>query len=111
MQTIVAEPSLRNYDQVNDRKYGKIIESATAEKVPGSSGHQVKIRVDLLLEGFRPGRIVRVFGPGWRIQTLPQEENLWARPRLARGRRFCVASKMIRDIPINQMCERCKPLF
>lgn len=77
VQTIVAEPSLRNYDQVNDRKGGRIVETKTLDPQPGSSGHQIKIRVDLLLEGFRPGKIVRVFGPGWKVLTLPQEENLW----------------------------------
>lgn len=77
-QTIVSQPNLRNYDQVNDRMNGKILSRQAVPVEPGSSGILVEIQVNHLLEGFRPHRIVRVF-PGWPLQTLPKEENMWPR--------------------------------
>ncbi len=75
--SVVAEPSLRSYDQVNDRKGGSLLKITTLEPMPGSSGVQLLFRTDLLLEGFRPRRIVRVFPAGWPVISLPQEERLW----------------------------------
>jgi len=74
---VVAEPNLRSYDQVNDRKGGPILAVKDAPKQPGSSGVQVVVQPSLLLEGFRPGRIVRVFPAGWPIISIPLEERLW----------------------------------
>lgn len=74
---VVAESSLQTYDQVNDRKSGPCLSVEQVEKKPGSSGVQVRVKLDLLLEGYRPGRIVRLFPTGWSIVTLPSEENLW----------------------------------
>jgi len=74
-----AEPTLLTYDPVNDRKSGPILE---VEKVPaqaGSAGVRIKVQPSLLLEGFRPKRIVRVFPAGWPVQGLPSEEHLSGR--------------------------------
>ncbi|PQO45715.1 hypothetical protein C5Y93_12350 [Blastopirellula marina] len=76
-QTVVAEPTLQSYDQVNDRKPGPIVAVREVEKAPGSSGIQIQVQPQLLLEGFRPGRIVRIFPSGWPLVTIPQEETLW----------------------------------
>lgn len=73
----VAESSLRIYDQVNDRKSGPLLGITKTTSAPGSSGVRINCRPDLLLEGFRPGRIVRVFPEGWKVIALPQEEQLW----------------------------------
>jgi hypothetical protein len=74
---VVAEPSLRSYDQVNDRKGGPLVDVKTVDREPGSSGIQIQVKPDLLLEGFRPGRIVRVFPSGWPVGDIPLEERLW----------------------------------
>lgn len=74
---VVAEDSLRSYDQVNDRKGGKILAVEQVEAQPGSSGVQVTIEISLLLEGFRPHRIVRIFPSGWPVESIPLEERLW----------------------------------
>jgi len=47
------------------------------EKFPlGSSGIQVRIDVDLVLEAYRPGRIVRIRPMSWPADPLPYEEWL-----------------------------------
>lgn len=74
---VVAEPSLRSYDQVNDRKSGPLLAVNSVPRVPGSSGVQIRFQPSLLLEGFRPGRIVRVFPDGWPVNSIPLEERLW----------------------------------
>jgi len=74
---IVAEPSLRSYDQVNDRKSGPVVSIDQVPLQPGSSGIQIRCQPSLLLEGFRPGRIVRLFPSGWPIISIPLEERLW----------------------------------
>ncbi len=73
----VAEDNLRTYDQVNDRKRGTLLESRLLPVVPGSSGLQVKFKPELLLEGFRPKRIIRLWPGGWRVDDLPREERLY----------------------------------
>lgn len=40
----------------------------------GSSGIQIRVKVDLVLEGFRPGRIVRIRPMSWPADALPREE-------------------------------------
>lgn len=74
---VVAEPSLRSYDQVNDRKSGSLLGIEHVPVAPGSSGIQIRCQPSLLLEGFRPGRIVRVFPSGWPVVSIPLEERLW----------------------------------
>ncbi|MBA2115561.1 hypothetical protein [Bremerella alba] len=76
-QVCVSEPTLQIYDQVNDKKGGPILSVDPIEKQPGSSGIQVRVQTSLLLEGYRPGRIVRIFPSGWPIVALPEEETLW----------------------------------
>ena len=47
------------------------------ENVPlGSSGIQIRMKVDLVLEGLRPGKTVRVRPMNWPRVTLPREEWL-----------------------------------
>jgi hypothetical protein len=42
----------------------------------GSSGIQVRIETDLIIEGIRPGRVVRVRPASWPAVNLPREEYL-----------------------------------
>ena len=49
----------------------------TDEDVPaGSSGIQIRFKTDLIIEGIRPGRVVRVRPGGWPLVNVPREEYL-----------------------------------
>lgn len=73
----VAEDNLRTWDQINDRKSGPITEVTRVPSGPGNSGYQLKIKPGMLLEGFRPTRIVRVWSSKWKVDDLPREEKLY----------------------------------
>ena len=75
----VARECLMTYDPVNDRKGGNIL---AINKVPvevGSSGVQIKVKCCMLLEGHRPGRIVRFYPATWKVNALPREEQFHGR--------------------------------
>ena len=57
---------------------GSIVEvTKTDRDVPlGSSGIQIRFETDLIIEGIRPGRVVRVRPAGWPEVNLPREEFL-----------------------------------
>ena len=57
---------------------GSIVEVIQAPGEPplGSSGIQIKLDTDLIIEGIRPGRIVRVRPNNWPLVELPREEYL-----------------------------------
>ncbi len=74
---LVAEDSLRCYDQINDRMYADVLEIRHVTTDPGSSGIQLVIKPENLLEGFRPGRILRLLPEKWPLDDLPWEEMLW----------------------------------
>jgi hypothetical protein len=71
----VAEDTLRTWDQINDRKGGTMIEQLKTTPAPGNSGIQIKFKPSLLLEGFRPKRIIRLWCSAWRVDDLPREEH------------------------------------
>lgn len=74
----VAEENLRTWDQINDRKSGTLLEVQTVTAPPaGHSGFRVKLKPSLLLEGFRPKRVVRVWPASWKVDDLPREERLY----------------------------------
>lgn len=75
----VAEPNLMTYDPINDRKGGNILEQGAAPTGVGSSGIQLKVKVTMMLEGYRPRRIVVVQPATWIYRTLPIEEQLFGR--------------------------------
>lgn len=70
----VARASLMTYDPVNDRKGGNILATGKVPIEPGSSGVQIKVKCCMLLEGHRPGRIVRFYPATWKVVALPHEE-------------------------------------
>ena len=72
-----AEDNLRTWDQINDRKRGTLLETKEVPAVPGSSGLQVKFKSELLIEGFRPKRVIRLWPGGWRVDDLPREERIY----------------------------------
>ncbi len=75
----VARESLMTYDPVNDRKGGNILHIGKVPVEPGSSGVQIKVKCDLLLEGYRPKRIVRFYPATWKVNALPREEQFSGR--------------------------------
>jgi hypothetical protein len=75
----VARNSLMTYDPVNDRKTGSILEVKKIPVEPGSSGVQIKLKMDMMLEGYRPKRIVRFYPPTWKVSAMPREEEFQGR--------------------------------
>jgi hypothetical protein len=73
----VANDELRTWQPTSCGEKGTIVEHAS---VPvegyGSSGRRVVIEVNNMLEGFRRGRIVRVFGAGWKVRNQLFQECL-----------------------------------
>jgi hypothetical protein len=79
IQAVVANEELRSYNPPVDKQRSTVLE---ARRVPsecyGSSGEQWVIEPSLLLEGFRKGRIVRLFlSPTWPINDMPFGEGLY----------------------------------
>lgn len=73
----VAEKTLRTWFHRSDRKLGKVMEWKELPNPPlGSSGIQVKIKFTELLEGYRPGRCVRLKSDNWAFVTMPAEERV-----------------------------------
>jgi hypothetical protein len=66
------------YSPAHMASKGSILGVAKAEgEVPlGSSGIQIRFKTDLIIEGIRPGRIVRVRPGNWPHVNLPREEYL-----------------------------------
>jgi hypothetical protein len=73
----VTEENLRTWDQINDRKAGPLLEVIKAPAGPGNSGVRLRFKPALLLEGFRPKRIIRVFPSKWKVDDLPREERMY----------------------------------
>ena len=73
----VAEERLRTYDQGGDSANGPILQVTQGPTAPGSSGIRIRFKPALFLEGHRPGRILRLFGTGWRVDSLPFEEQAY----------------------------------
>jgi hypothetical protein len=55
---------------------GTIVDVVTASGAPplGSSGIQVRLETDLIIEGIRPGRTVRIQPGAWQLVNVPREE-------------------------------------
>ncbi len=75
----VARDTLMTYDPVNDRKRGLVLEVKKIPVEPGSSGIQLKLKMDLMLEGYRPKRVVRFYPPTWKVIALPKEEEYFGK--------------------------------
>ena len=75
----VAAESLMTYEPLNDRQGGNILAIDTVPAEVGSSGVRIKVKCCMMLEGFRPGRIVRFYPATWKVNVLPREEQLFGR--------------------------------
>ena len=70
----VAEPTLRTWWQDHDSKVGRTVEIIDLDNPPpGSSGLQLRLQFNELLEGYRPGRVVRLRCHDWPNYKLPPE--------------------------------------
>lgn len=73
-----AEDTLRTWWPNHDGMDGKIVAVKKSEAPPafGSSGIQIQFDVPLILEGFRPGRTVRIRSQSWPNIKPPVEEQV-----------------------------------
>ncbi len=76
--TIAAsDPTLRTWLHAYDSKSGPLLEVKTIPQPPfGHSGLTIRVPITELLEGFRPGRIVRIRPDGFPAVKLPPEERI-----------------------------------
>ncbi|PQO45180.1 hypothetical protein [Blastopirellula marina] len=89
-----AENTLRTWWPDHDGMDGKIIAVEKIDENPplGSSGIQVQFQVPLILEGFRPGRVVRIRTQNWHNVKPPVEERVrsfedrWPSPDIFQNR-------------------------
>ena len=87
-----AAETLRTWWPNHDGMDGKIISVEQSKGKPpfGSSGIQLKFEMDMVLEGFRPGRIVRIRPSNWPKIKPPYEELIkgidsrWPSPEIFR---------------------------
>ncbi len=89
IDAVVADAELRTYNPPVDRKLSRVVDF---ESVPtdryGVSGVRWVIEPSLLLEGFRKGRVVRLFAsPSWPVNDMPFGESLYSEaPGVSAGR-------------------------
>jgi hypothetical protein len=76
---VVARPSLMTYAPTIDKKRARILKRESVPIEPGSSGVRIRLEVDMMLEGFRPTRIVRFYPQDWPLIALPREEQFFGR--------------------------------
>ena len=73
----VANDELRTWNPGVDGERFSVMEVRdTAKESYGCSGVQVVLKVTNMLEGFRRGRVVRVFSPAWKMQDQFYGESL-----------------------------------
>lgn len=73
----VAEQTLRTWFHRSDKKIGQVLEwKEIPNPPPGSSGIQLRMKFTELLDGYRPGRCVRVKCDCWPFITMPPEERV-----------------------------------
>lgn len=73
-----AEDTLRTWWPDHDGMDGRIVAVNTVSEppLPGDSGIRIQFEVPLILEGFRPGRIVRIRPHNWPNIKPPVEERI-----------------------------------
>jgi hypothetical protein len=77
LSVAAAESTLRTYWKDHDAMGGGIVDIKLCENPPvGSSGIRIRWQAGALLDGFRPGRIVRLNKDGWPKSKNPPEERL-----------------------------------
>ena len=79
VEAVVANEELRSYNPPVDRQGSRVVEY---QSIPtegfGCGGVRWVIEPELLLEGFRKGRIIRLFvHPAWPVKDMPFGESLY----------------------------------
>lgn len=73
----VSDKTLRTWFHRADKKIGQVLEwKESPNPPPGSSGVQIRLKFTELLDGYRPGHVVRVKCDNWIFVTMPVEERL-----------------------------------
>jgi hypothetical protein len=75
----VARESLMTYDPVNDSKRAAVLEVKKVRRAHGSAGVELKLKLDMMLEGYRPKRVIRFYPPTWKVIALPKEHEFQGR--------------------------------
>lgn len=73
----VANEELRTYDPQVDAMRAKVLRTEPGPEAFGSGGERLTLRPELLLEGFRKGRVVRLFLDLWPVKDMPRGESLY----------------------------------
>lgn len=77
IKVVVANDELRTWNPPVDNERGELLAvEKTSTDVYGTSGVRLKFRVANMLEGFRKGRVVRIFARGWPLKDPPFGEGL-----------------------------------
>lgn len=69
----MARETLMTCDSVTERKTDGVLEVKKILIELGSSGMQIQLKMDLMLEGYRPKRVVRFYPATWKVNALPKE--------------------------------------
>jgi hypothetical protein len=56
-----------------------VLEVKRVPVLHGSAGVELQLRLDMMLEGYRPKRVVRFYPPTWKVIALPKEEEFQGR--------------------------------
>jgi hypothetical protein len=81
-----SDKTLRTWFHRADKKIGQVLDwKETANPPLGSSGIQVRLKFTELLDGYRPGRVVRVKCHDWIFVTMPPEERFKSLEELKRS--------------------------
>ncbi len=80
VDAVVANDELRTYNPPVDRRRSRVLEYPSVSAAgSGSGGVRWVIEPDLLLEGFRKGRVIRLFAhPSWPVVDMPFGESLYS---------------------------------
>jgi hypothetical protein len=74
---VVANDELRTWNPPVDREHATLLEiQKTPVNAYGTSGVRLVFTVPYMLEGFRKGRVVRLFGAGWPVKDSFYGESL-----------------------------------
>ncbi len=89
--TVVANQELRSYNPPVDREWGRWVAWQRVDTNGiGHGGFRWTVSVNHLLEGFRPGEVVRVFArDNWKVEDMPFGEGIydhvWESPEIDPG--------------------------
>lgn len=87
----VSAKTLRTWYHRGDKKIGSVLRWEAAPEPPiGSSGVRATLRFAELLDGYRPGRIVRVKADPWKFVTMPPEERYLSLEAFEQSKRMVV---------------------